>query len=110
LSGVVLAILFAWSLDEPLETLPWEYLISFAAVFALMGMYAYWIGKKVYEPGIVKCVVGRTIFVGQGKNRSLKINGEYFPAKQAYEGIFVRGFQYKIYYAPSDDYSVRNCF
>jgi hypothetical protein len=103
LSGLVLAAIFVWSWEEPLDQLPWAIPAFMIVSFLIIGIYVYRLGSKVYRSGIVESTTGRAIFKKRLRETFLQVGGKYFRAQRKFRQIFVPDVQYKIYYAPSDN-------
>ena len=103
LTGLILSVMFIWSLEKPLSRLVLAIPTLFVMSFAIIALYVYWLGSKVYKSGVVKYVVGMATFRNSYREKFLQVGGEYFRSNRKFREIFVPDVQYKIYYAPSDN-------
>ncbi len=102
-SGLVLSALFVWTWEEPLDQLPWVIPAFMVMSFTAIGIYVYWLNRRVYKSGIVESAIGTAIFEKRLGEVFLQIGGKYFRSERRFRKIFVSDVRYKIYYAPSDN-------
>jgi hypothetical protein len=102
MAGLCFAVMIGMTGKQPLTEMSVIITGLIGGSFAAIGIALYWLQRRDYHQGIVKCLVGTVKVLPHNPGFALCVGDQQLPILYDLGGLVEENIAYKVYYAPSD--------